>query len=117
MGTNYYMRYNRCYECDRYEEMHIGKMSAGWEFAFHGTETIRSWFDWKARLACPGVIIVDEYGKGVSLAALEKIVESTRGQLNHKTECLKSDRHGDYYHGLACWYDPEGFCFQEGEFS
>jgi len=34
MGTNYYWRDNPCGSCKRYEEIHVGKKSAGWTFGF-----------------------------------------------------------------------------------
>lgn len=34
MGTNYYLRYNICKHCGRYNEFHIGKSSMGWTFTF-----------------------------------------------------------------------------------
>ena len=35
MGANYYVRYNECECCGRFEEYHIGKSSAGWCFSLH----------------------------------------------------------------------------------
>lgn len=30
MGTNYYWRIKNCDKCGRYEDVHVGKSSAGW---------------------------------------------------------------------------------------
>jgi len=38
MGTNYYIRYNICNCCKRYDEIHMGKQSMGWKFNFHVIE-------------------------------------------------------------------------------
>lgn len=68
MGTNYYLRYNECQCCGRYDEVHIGKSSFGWRFAWHGyTEApaglhpIKSVADW--RDAIKKGTIYNEYGE------------------------------------------------------
>ena len=38
MGTNFYIRYNKCSCCDRYDELHVGKSSYGWSFSFHSLD-------------------------------------------------------------------------------
>jgi len=35
MGTNYYAKMNECKCCGRYEELALGKSSAGWVFSLH----------------------------------------------------------------------------------
>jgi len=34
MGTNYYLQYNICKHCGRFDSVHIGKASVGWKFMF-----------------------------------------------------------------------------------
>ena len=34
MGTNYYTKINNCDKCGRYDKIHLGKSSAGWQFYF-----------------------------------------------------------------------------------
>ncbi len=38
MGTNYYLIYNECKCCNRYDEVHLGKSSCGWKFTFQSIE-------------------------------------------------------------------------------
>lgn len=38
MATNYFWRTNICACCNRYDEYHLGKTSAGWTFLFQGYE-------------------------------------------------------------------------------
>ncbi len=33
MSTNYYAELNFCEHCERFDRIHIGKVSAGWKFA------------------------------------------------------------------------------------
>ena len=59
MGTNYYARYNICKHCNRFDEIHIGKSSAGWQFSFHATHEIRSYKDWLNFFKKHKVVIYD----------------------------------------------------------
>ena len=129
MGTNYYWRYNICEHCGRYEEAHIGKSSAGWQFTLHGYRDnplslpdpevdlkvkILSWKDWKQLLEREGKIY-NEYGAEVPLADLVANVEALerKGMQNHYDYCQ--------IHHESClenmWKDPEGYCLWETEFS
>ena len=119
MGTNYYLEPTQtpCPTCgyDPSERIHIGKLSGGWEFSFHGTDTIRSWKDWQTVLSGNGVIY-DEYGRVVPSAELIKIVDTHKGAgLNHYDYCIKKypgwGEHGDE------WKDEDGNSFSSGEFS
>ncbi len=40
MGTNYYLIYNECKCCNRYDEIHLGKSSGGWKFTFQTIECL-----------------------------------------------------------------------------
>lgn len=60
---------NGCNECQRYDERHIGKQSAGWPFCLDPGEeheqygVLTSWVAWKAVLQLSTVRIFDEYGR------------------------------------------------------
>ena len=86
MGTNYYWREREpCPTCGReYEDVHIGKSSAGWCFALHvyPDQGINDLPDWLGRLDKGR--IVDEYGREVSEEALAQIITCrTCGPLGH----------------------------------
>lgn len=129
MGTNYYWRHNICEHCGRYEEVHIGKSSAGWQFTLHGyrdnlihlsdpevelSVKVLSWKDWKELLSREGKIF-NEYGNEVPLADLVANVEAPerKGMLNHYDYCQE--------HHESClkdmWKDPEGYCLWDTYFS
>jgi hypothetical protein len=68
MGTNYYVEAEpSCQTCGRgYEQIHIGKSSAGWVFHLHvyPEDGIHDLADWQQRWK--GKTIRDEYGRKVS---------------------------------------------------
>ena len=72
MGCNYYMEPKPPCECcgRSYEQVHIGKSSAGWCFALHvyPEQGLNDLPDWKQALE--GKRIVDEYGKEHTLDSL-----------------------------------------------
>jgi len=71
MGTNYYLTEESCPHCGRSgERLHIGKSSAGWCFALHVTDDIKSLADWQALWSKPGAKIVDEYGDAFTPEAM-----------------------------------------------
>jgi len=124
MGTNYYLRKNICPCCSRYDEIHIGKSSAGWSFSFHGFRKendegliIISYKDWLKELQ--NGEIYDEYGRKVTLEEFMKLVENKKdASLNHTAYCRNSDcefnrKHAEEY----CWLDESGNSFQAGEWS
>ena len=107
MGTNYYTEQHG-------EELHIGKMSGGWEFMLYAPEEgPQSWKEWKEFLR--GRPIEDEYGKSISLPEFISRVESSRrpGARNHTAYCLKQYPHDTTSQG----YDPEGWSITFREFS
>ena len=66
MGTNYYLRKSICDKCDRYDELHVGKSSAGWHFSLHiipelGINDLESW-----KKHFVGNKIFDEYGDEIT---------------------------------------------------
>ena len=87
MGTNYYARVNTCPACKRYDEIHIGKYSAGWVFNFQAHDEVE--FTGSRRFHGPLKTIEDyreatkfmnifnEYGSGIGYNDFWRIVEST----------------------------------------
>ena len=111
MGTNYYHKTNICPQCGRFDEAHIGKSSAGWQFSFRGYPEIRSYKDWIKELKRNGVIY-DEYGRGVTLREFKSMVASKKSFKNHYDYC-KID-HPESVRDQ--WKDENGFSFQSNEF-
>ena len=132
MGTNYYMRYNVCGCCDRYDEMHIGKKSYGWQFSFQGYKPdyiyspegylgitdpseiyVSSWKEWQEYLTKEGHYIFNEYDTEISFKEFKAMVENSKKDpknKNHTTECSNN-----YYD--ESFYDKEGYSFNYTDFS
>ena len=108
MGTNYYARSETCKKCGRYEEIHIGKSSVGWQFSFHATPTLKSAADWFSYLASDDVEIYDEYGMTMLLDEfLLMTTQKQKGALNH------AEKHSEG----GSYVDSEGFSMSPYEFS
>lgn len=137
MGTNYYIRYNICDCCDRYEEFHIGKSSYGWQFSFQeinsGNEInlkdldpktmlldaddyveLKSFQDWKSFIEkyvidFETAKIYDEYDEEIEPQTFFDMVrdKQTTENKNHTVEV------NDEYSYL----DSEGYSFSKGDFS
>lgn len=142
MGTNYTWRHAECRCCERYEELHIGKSSGGWEFMFRGhrelegdpTQNIESWADWKQRIRSEGRVI-DEYGTPMPTEEFIQMVEKhlSPGKtfsgpggkpvklLNHIDTILADPKYEYLWPRMRDpkenWKDAEGFSFGIGEFS
>ena len=117
MGTNYYHRTGICECCRRYDERHIGKSSAGWQFSFQGyrdsVPIITSFEDWKRELQIEGKIF-DEYGREVSFEDFVKLVKEKQSEeMNTYDYCAKEGS----VNMTRRWKDEEGYSFSEGEFS
>ena len=117
MGTNYYQRTEICECCGRYDEKHIGKSSAGWQFSFRGYNAeehrpaILSFKDWKRELK--NGKIFDEYGREMPYEDFLAFVEEKKSQPNnHFDYCVKNNlsRETDFK-------DPDGHSFSNTEFS
>jgi hypothetical protein len=114
MGTNYYHRTNICSECGRYDELHIGKASWGWQFNFHGCRKYEGYNDfeiisfkqWKDILT-EGEIWSDE-GDQITIADFLYLVKSKRTDQHHHAKEYPSDN---------TWTDAEGYSFSGYEFS
>ena len=114
MGMNYYHRINQCTLCGRYDEMHIGKSSFGWTFAFrgylNGPAVIRSYQDWLTILEAVEAVgdIYNEEGNEISVEEFKAMVESKR-VAKHNQAIDHPSPHD--------WLDPEGYSFCDLEFS
>ncbi|RLI44771.1 hypothetical protein DRO61_11740 [Candidatus Bathyarchaeota archaeon] len=135
MGTNFYMIYNKCDCCDRFDSAHIGKNSGGWQFSFQSIRPeisywspdgclavsdpkeiiVSSWKDWEKLLKLEENSIRDEYERPVSYLELKKIVEGSmkkKTNKNHTIECKD-----DYDDGDLPYLDSEGYSFVNYDFS
>lgn len=84
MGTNYYIKGERCEHCGRADEdKHIGKSSAGWVFSLriYPEEGIESLTDWKKFWRGKG--IYDEYGRDVSKTEMLRIITKRSNAKTH----------------------------------
>ncbi len=116
MRTNYYLRYDICEKCNRYEELHIGKSSAGWKFLFHSIKkedlttdlvTYDQWVDFlKITTENEGAKIFNEYGEEILLENFIKIVEMKQGEKE------KDPSKWNLY-----YVDVRGYNFGSGNFS
>jgi len=133
MGTNYYFRYNICGCCNRYDEIHIGKSSGGWQFLFHAVDEvislktidpksallnqdesnlrIRSYSQWRSLIdqyvsQYKTASIRDEYGGEISPEDFYTLIDLKKNDKSHFEDI------NDKY----CFLDPEGYNFIDGEF-
>lgn len=127
MGTNYFLRFNACECCGRYDEAHIGKKSMGWSFAFrayggpHADESpfgfdVHSRADWRRALATVAGKVFDEYGREVEerpLLWLGGLEPPDRRQQVFENE----ESHYPIWYDRTAWRDAEGFRFESREFS
>lgn len=127
MGTNFYLTLNECDKCGRFDELHIGKASAGWQFLWQGfnpqeweieenpdVRVIRSVKDWIPLLE-KGVIH-DGRGSEVSVGELLEIVDKKRDRdLLNNTEYLQ--KHHGYISEDDAWNDEDGHPFSGRDFS
>jgi hypothetical protein len=77
VGTNYYLETDVCPHCGTSKgRLHIGKSSAGWCFSLHvdSDEGVHDLDDWRARWSAPNSRIVDEYGREVTVADMERTI-------------------------------------------
>lgn len=135
MGTNYYLRINNCEPCGRYDQIHVGKSSAGWSFGFRGHlhklmndqhpdwgydhqspfgYPITSRADWAKAFTDTNGHLYDEYGSHIPdpLTWLNNLTPPDDQQI------AKEIRHGrERYRGRSDWDDPERFRFTADEFS
>jgi hypothetical protein len=123
MGTNYYHRTNICECCERYDEKHIGKSSAGWTFSFRGYPrykdyepdepifAVESYDEWLDVLSTGGEIR-NEYGELCTLDEFKALVEAKRPSPNNHALKYRDPRLPD-----DNWVDKHGNSFTGREFS
>ena len=111
MGTNYYAKYLECDRCNRYEEIHIGKSSSGWQFSFFANDDIRSYKEWIEFLEENDAQILDEYGKEMKLKDFKELVKEKQIDI--------CDNHAEIYGGKddASYLDDEGYSMSPHKFS
>ncbi len=144
MGTNYYLRYNMCKCCSRYDQIHIGKSSWGWSFTFHAPDEwidmrkldpkfalaeegsdynlqISSYKEWKEFFEkyvteYETAKIFDEYGTEISLEEFYKMVETKKGGKNHAREMATDPKYSSTHDPKRDFIDKEGNSFSRVEF-
>jgi hypothetical protein len=110
MGTNYYAKVNHCKECDRFDEVHIGKQSFGWAFIFnplHCTKEI-----WEKELKSKKISIINEYGEKISKKAFWKMVEENKDKTNIFTYIGERNRYEENPEQHE-YIDPQGYRFSK----
>ncbi len=113
MGCNYYLERKPCSECGASGSEHIGKLSGGHPFLFHGTERENSWYLWNNRIEREvrviGAVVKDEYGRTMRLRDLEDIVDKSYAGYTMRPNRLNDNGYE--------WTDEAGYHFLDGEFS
>lgn len=101
MGTNYYVRYNICDKCGRYDEWHIGKSGGGWCFSLHvepesGVDDLED----VKKIMDEGEIY-NEYGDQIDIFTMLKIItdrwdyQSIHGLKRHEIDYWHCIGHGN----------------------
>lgn len=119
MGTNFDVRFNICETCGNYEELHLGKASYGWEFSFQGHDgviKIKSVKTWKEFIDKRNGKIFDEYNRENTWEDIMARADIAKDRKKHTTAKSIGFYQGDedierYY------YDSEGYCFTNMDFS
>jgi hypothetical protein len=114
MGTNYYVHVNLCDQCNRSEEIHLGKSSAGWHVLLqaNGFEYYKTWEGMKEWLA--DKVIKNEYGDPVKRVDFISLVE---GRQRNKELWRHVKNDGQNIPDGFATEDPDGYEFHDGEFS
>lgn len=105
MGTNYYFHPGPACECcgRAPQATHIGKSSAGWNFAVHvlPAQGINSLDDWRKMFTRPGSYILDEYGTKITEEEMLLIITNR----THKLGLQRSGIDGWHCvgHGEGTW--------------
>ena len=119
MGCNYYRRSNICGECNRFEQEHIGKLSAGWEFVFNKTSTVESFAKWKEQLNNENIF--NEHGEHVTLELFLSIIADSRNKPHGSSPRLNHYEWLSYKYGpkvlIRTFMDEDGWAFIDSEFS
>lgn len=114
MGTNYYVKTNKCETCGhKPDEIHLGKSSFGWQFSFqyNGGKYYQNVRQMKAWLKDKK--IKDEYGGEISHEDFWKMIKEkqTPKNKNHARYCHEKHPY------LTDQYIINGYSFSDGEFS
>lgn len=141
MGTNFYWRDSPCTHCERFEEIHVGKRSAGWSFGFRayphrlmnadypdwgfdpqspfGFE-VASRADWRKVFADRPGKLFTEYREEIEdpIAWLDGLQPPDADQIAKEDSMRNGPSWADMrWHREREWRDPEGFHFGAYEFS
>lgn len=123
MGTNYYLCEQQPEPCDccghtpERAEIHLGKASYGWTFAYRGNrdadtgptvETRTHWLENIYHHTRQGWMIYDEYGSVITVPELNLLIERHREGKNHARIYGTMD---------TAWLDEEGNAFLGVDFS
>jgi len=97
MGTNYYARKKKPRIVKIYDELHLGKSSVGWRFAFKETDEIKSYPQFLKWLEDNKIDydIFNEYGEKISIKKLIKFIEEK--QKFNNPDNFKYDKNIDGY--------------------
>lgn len=118
MGPNFDVRYNICKKCGNYEELHLGKASYGWEFCFQGHDSdikIKSVKSWKTFIDRNHGKIFDEYNRKKTWEEIIKWADITKDRKKHSIPDSVGFYRGDLMEQY--YYDSEGYCFTDMDFS
>jgi hypothetical protein len=100
MSTNYF-----CVEKDTGKK-HIGKLSCGWAFVFHGYDEdgfkISNYEEWEKYLLRRSVKIYDEEDNKLNVKDFLKLVKDSLST-KRKKQTIQKDK--------KSWHDKEGFAF------
>lgn len=102
MGTNYYLRYNICECCGRFDQYHIGKDSVGWKFLFHIDENRKNVNDWLENIRSSRYKIYNEYDEEISYHDFLKIITNkiqNQSRIHEYPKTFTSDGKYDYSKG------------------
>jgi len=109
MGTNYYARINICKDCGRYDEIHVGKSSAGWVFSFqyNGGKFYKNISEMKKWLKSKRIF--DEYDEEISYDEFWEMVKE-------KQRNKKNRNHAESYKDYPSEQVIGGYSFSDVEF-
>lgn len=113
MGVNYYTRLHECEHCERYEEIHLGKNSYGWQFSFqyNGGQYYKNIKEMKEWLKDKRIF--NEYDEEVSYKDFWKLVrDKQKERLNHY-DYVKEKHPDSLYHE----HKIDGYSFTDCYFS
>lgn len=123
MGTNYYVHINECWECGRWEELHVGTsgtcVQAHVRPAWSADDPtpigeIRSWADWRKLLAEVDHTCWDEYGARLTTSELIAIFEGSDPAARRRQYDWMIAHREPMSHD---WLDADGFSVTAVEFS